>query len=118
MGQNVFWRWSKYPNVECNSWSQTSVNRVHQILLKHFSHHNEDKACFPRCFIYIYNFVSFQPLRLSGYSACMGTSYYADRVSMWTLEIWGLHVHVWSPLKEAAQLSIYMGVCVCIYIYI
>ena len=38
----------------------------------------------------------------------MGSSYYADGVSMWTLKIRALRVHVWAPLKEAAQLSIYI----------
>jgi len=36
----------------------------------------------------------------------------SDRVSMWTLELWALPVNIWSPLNEAAQLSIYMGVCI------
>jgi len=41
----------------------------------------------------------------------------SDGVFVWTLELCALPVDVWSPLSETAQLSIYMGVCVYIYIY-
>ena len=41
----------------------------------------------------------------------------SDRVSMWTLELCALPVNVWSPVKEAAQLFIYMGVSVCVCLH-
>jgi hypothetical protein len=57
MGQIFFRRWSKYPNVECNSGSQPSVHCVlTDIIKKQFSHSNENKAFFSKMYTFTFVF--------------------------------------------------------------
>jgi len=70
--------------MECNSGSEPSVHCVPtDIIKKQFSHHNEEKVCFPR-HIYLHWCCSIiSTLKISGCSACMGRSYFIR---------WGVHM--------------------------